>query len=115
MINWHAVGGLGGAGFAHALITASCLDDAEQILQMMPGIEQSPFSTNFWDEQHCGRSTTRKVPQSDAALLCPGLWFRLRMQRVETSFFLKGHLRNLAVPPQTIVHCSADYGLMDTA
>ncbi|CAE7228009.1 psaL [Symbiodinium microadriaticum] len=69
MINWHAVGGLGGAGFAHALITASCLHDAEQILRMV----------------------------------------RIEMQQAETSFFLKGHLRHLAVLSlQMILYYSAD-------
>ncbi|CAE7238703.1 psaL [Symbiodinium necroappetens] len=47
MINWHAVGGLGGAGFAHALITASCLHDAEQILRMVR-IEMQQAETSFF-------------------------------------------------------------------
>ena len=63
----------------------------------------------MWTSQH------PKVPRSKVskhmrlALLRTGLWFRLRMQQAETSFFLKGHLRHLAVLSlQMILYYSAD-------
>ncbi|CAE7217796.1 unnamed protein product [Symbiodinium sp. KB8] len=60
MINWHAVGGLGGAGFAHALITASCLHDAEQILRMVR-IEMQQAETSFFLKGHLRKDKADKA------------------------------------------------------